>query len=179
MKKPSMKGQAELINKNQRSVLQMKKISKTKMGKQEKANTGKSMKQPRKNNSMNRWLPGGVRGESEFEGVARQSKLLQFLSPTRQKRIYLLLLTLFLGISFAFLSVGSQLNIGSLVWIFYWALIILSFPSFLLWQSYGLVPLSQSGIPFAIFSILMQFIWLYIVACSLTLVAINWKKVEK
>ncbi|MEK6953784.1 MAG: hypothetical protein AABX01_02170 [Candidatus Micrarchaeota archaeon] len=136
------------------------------------------MEQKIKRNLEKPKIPHPSFGESEFEGVVRQSRLRQFLSPTRQKRIYLLLLTLFLGISFAFLSVSPQLKPDTLFWVFYWALIILSFPSFLLWQSYGLTPLLQSGIPFAIFSILMQFIWLYIVACSLTL-AINWKKVEK
>ena len=97
--------------------------------------------------------------------------------PTKQKRIYLMLLSIFLGAAFSFVYVGVQYGNGLAYGVSYWALILLSFPSFLLWQGYGLEALSNFGTGFMIFAIILQSIWLYLIACSLSLF-IKWKKVE-
>lgn len=115
---------------------------------------------------------------SEFDQVIEHSKLADFLSPTKQKRAYLLLFALFLGVAFSFIYVGGAFGYDLVYWAAYWLLIALSFPSFLLWQGYGLESLSKLGVPFYIFTIIVQTIWLYIISCSLALI-IRWKKVDK
>src|SRR3989344_3152510 len=108
-------------------------------------------------------------GSSEVGKVVRYSRLRGFLRPTKQKCAYLLLLALFVGAAFAFSYVGVEYQNEAVYLASYWALMALSFPSFLLLQGYGTESIPQLGMPFYVFTIFMQSLWLYIISCSMSL----------
>ncbi|MFH1750895.1 MAG: hypothetical protein ABH863_04415 [Candidatus Micrarchaeota archaeon] len=114
----------------------------------------------------------------EARQLAHHSKLREFLAPTRQKRAYLLALSLFLGVAFGFVHIGALLHEEAIYWAAYVGLIALSFPSFLLWQGYGTESFSGFGPAFYIFAIALQGFWLHLISCSLS-IFIKWKKVGK
>ncbi len=105
----------------------------------------------------------------EVGAISQNLDLEGFLSPTSEKKSFHLLLSILLGISFLLIYSAAQMENIALYWISFSSFILLSFPAFLLWQGYGIQALSNEGIPFAVFSVLLETIWLYLLACAFAL----------
>ncbi|MFH0971480.1 MAG: hypothetical protein V1835_02830 [Candidatus Micrarchaeota archaeon] len=102
-------------------------------------------------------------------GIMKHSEISEFLRPTPEKRAYHLFSSILVGLSWVFTYLGALYQNHLLYWAAFIGFVVLSFPPFLLWNNYGLQSLSSLGFWFAVFSIFLEALWLYLLACTLSL----------